>query len=177
MKNKVSEAKMKKLTTAFCVVMVLLCAGLLIGKFVLNPYTVVGDSMNPAYINGEIVSTVKFDIAKTELHIDDVIVLKSTISKKHLVKRVVGVAGDQLQIIDGRLYRNGMMVDDGLPRMNTGGMLEELTRVPEGHVVVLGDNRTYSQDSREIGAIPLENVLAVVEGKIITKQAAEAGGH
>ena len=177
MKGKtVKEKRFNTITTIFCVVTVLLCVGLILGKIILNPYTVVGDSMSPSYIDGEIVCTEKYT-AEKKLQIDDVIVLKSTISNKHLIKRVAGLPGDRLQVLDGRLFRNGTLVMDGFPRMNTGGILEEMVCVPEGHVFVLGDNRNYSQDSREIGMIPLENVFAIVTGKIISKRAAEARGH
>ena len=83
------------------------------------------------------------------------------------VKRVIGVAGDQITIEDGVLYINGEAQEE--PYVNplkpyTTGDISIV--VPEGHVFCLGDNRGASWDSEEFGAIPLEKVEGTANFRI-----------
>lgn len=83
------------------------------------------------------------------------------IEKNVLIKRVVGVYGDIIDISDGYLYVNGQQVREEaytqgktLPSLNLIYPLE----VPKDKVFVLGDNRENSLDSRDIGLIDVESL-------------------
>ena len=80
---------------------------------------------------------------------------------KNLLKRVIGLPGDLIEIKNGVVFRNGKVIDDYAIEYkdNTTNLS---TKVSEGHLFVLGDNRTNSLDSRIIGEVPLENVLGKV---------------
>ncbi len=80
------------------------------------------------------------------------------------IKRVIGEPGDLLEYIDGKIYRNGKALEEDYIKE---GMLFpfETIEVPKDHVFVMGDNRNYSHDSRDIGPIPIENIL----GKVLFK--------
>ncbi|WP_119070243.1 signal peptidase I [Rubrobacter indicoceani] len=79
--------------------------------------------------------------------------------RQDLIKRVVGVAGDEIRVQNGRLFVNGELQNE--PYVNTemrdtsfyGPFI-----VPEGHVFMMGDNRANSQDSRVFGPVPQENI-------------------
>lgn len=75
------------------------------------------------------------------------------------IKRVIGVPGDIVDIIDGAVFINGEKLYEpyakGFTYPNGGTYPKE---VPEGFVYVLGDNRRVSRDSREIGFIPINNI-------------------
>jgi signal peptidase I len=75
-----------------------------------------------------------------------------------LIKRVVAVGGDQVEVRDGRLWRNGEAVD---PDWSCGPMAYSLAplRVPPGHLLVLGDNRNASLDSHLWGPLPDSRVI------------------
>jgi signal peptidase I len=75
-----------------------------------------------------------------------------------LIKRVVAVGGDAVEVRDGRLWRNGVAID---PDWTTAPMDYTLPplRVPEGHLMVLGDNRNASLDSHLWGPLPYEGVI------------------
>ncbi len=73
------------------------------------------------------------------------------------IKRVVGVGGDTVELRDGALYVNGepYEADYEYVQDNDNGKWE----VPEGTVMVMGDNRPNSNDSRRWGFVPLQAVI------------------
>lgn len=75
-----------------------------------------------------------------------------------LIKRVVAVGGDQVEVREGRLWRNGTAIE---PDWSPAPMSYSLppTRVPAGHLLVLGDNRNASLDSHLWGPLPAEKVI------------------
>jgi len=90
----------------------------------------------------------------------DIIVFESPNGEIYLVKRVVGVPGDRIEVVRGTLYVNEERWEEPylnreLPDTNSYGPVT----VPEGHVFVMGDNRADSADSRYvIGPVPLEHI-------------------
>lgn len=84
--------------------------------------------------------------------------------KTDLIKRVVGLAHDKVEIKEGRLYLNDHPLDEPYLQepifQNYGPII-----VKEGHVFMLGDNRNDSKDSRYLGVgqIPLENLVGRAE--------------
>ena len=88
---------------------------------------------------------------------------------EHLVKRVVGIAGDKIKCCDadGNIVVNGMSIKEPQIQAPTDQVQFEIT-VPPGYVFVMGDNRGNSRDSRYHlengvnGAVPLKSVLGRV---------------
>ncbi len=86
--------------------------------------------------------------------------------RTRLVKRVIGVPGDVIDIHDGDVYVNGELLDEPYVTDLTFERVEEYPLVvEEGYYFVMGDNRDVSKDSRHFGTIPKENI----EGKAIIR--------
>lgn len=87
------------------------------------------------------------------------------IEKNNLIKRVIGVYGDIINIQNGYIYINGQLQEEqyanGLTK--AGSNLSYPVEIPEGKVFVLGDNRENSLDSRDLGFID----LIQIKGKAI----------
>ncbi|MBP7175950.1 MAG: signal peptidase I [Thermoclostridium sp.] len=81
-----------------------------------------------------------------------------------LIKRVIALAGDKVDIRNGAVYVNDILLDEPYVKGSTPGMaLEYPIEVPEGYIFVMGDNRENSLDSRSFGPISLNSV----EGKAV----------
>jgi signal peptidase I len=75
-----------------------------------------------------------------------------------LIKRVIGLPGETVEIRSGAVYIDGRKLDEPyLTQATTGHMPPTL--VPEESVFVMGDNRQQSNDSRYFGPVPLENLI------------------
>ncbi|MGV3618033.1 MAG: signal peptidase I [Fimbriimonas sp.] len=118
-----------------------------------RPLVFVGESMSPTYHSGEYVVTVANDGV---LQRGDVVVVE--MPDGPIVKRVSHLAGDEMtQLkVDGEWTDMIEMVMP--PSGKFDGKRYRKVRIPEGHVYVLGDNRTISLDSRVFGAVPLTKI-------------------
>jgi signal peptidase I len=84
-----------------------------------------------------------------------------------MVKRVVGLGGDEIGIEDGELVVNGHIVYE--PYVNhrlLDGVYFGPVTVPAGYVFVMGDNRSNSTDSRSFGPVPRGAVLGRVDFRL-----------
>jgi len=88
----------------------------------------------------------------------DVVVLRVTEDSELLIKRVIGLPGDRVEIRGGQVFINGRRLSEPYLTQPTYGDYGPVD-VPPLHIFVLGDNRGFSNDSRTFGPIPLEQVV------------------
>jgi signal peptidase I len=79
-------------------------------------------------------------------------------AREALIKRIIAVEGDQVEVKDGRLYVNGGVADEPFTAEPAEYQFGPVT-VPPGHVLVLGDNRNHSLDGHIWGFLPKGNVI------------------
>lgn len=132
---------------------------LAVNLFLAQPRTVHGESMEPNLHEQQrvIVDLVTYHFRAPER--GEIIVLKLPNSHTDpLIKRVVGLPGDTIEITNGKVYVNdALLVEPYLNQDTPGQVTRQL--VPEEHVFVLGDNRGSSNDSRYFGVVPFEDIL------------------
>lgn len=112
---------------------------------------VVGTSMTPTLENGDQLIVEKVSYYFTEPQRYDIIVFPYPEDpKKHYIKRIIGLPGETVQIIDGYVYINGELLDEhyGNEVMNNAGVASEPVVLGDDEYFVLGDNRNNSEDSR-----------------------------
>ena len=78
--------------------------------------------------------------------------------RRILLKRVIGLPGDTVALVRGKVFVNGVAAE-GYPDPPGDGEDLAPTAVPEGSIYVLGDNRAQSDDSRAFGPVPVESVI------------------
>ena len=128
--------------------------------FVLEAFRIPSESMVPTLEVGDRVFVNKFIYRFTEPERGDIVVFESVNGgEEDLIKRVVALPGDEIQVRSGTLLVNGEEQEE--PYLNKelpfNGSYEP-TKVPEGEVFVMGDNRANSADSRVFGPLPVENI-------------------
>lgn len=140
----------------------------IIRTFFFSPTIVDGESMMSTLKDGEflIVNKIVFRIGEPKR--GDIIIFHAT-EKKDYIKRVIGVAGDRIEMRDDQLYVNGELVPEPYLDENKeywykteGTAFTQdfvVDRVPDNSVYVLGDNRRNSTDSRILKAISLDRVI------------------
>lgn len=135
--------------------------------FLFRPFQVSGNSMFPTYKDGEYtLTTVKLLLNTSSLKRGDVIVFESpTNQERDFIKRIIGLPGDQISIINGFIYVNNKKLDESayLAPNVTSGIIrfttDQTITVPLNNFFVLGDNRPGSSDSREWGFVSKDKII------------------
>ncbi|MFD2615106.1 signal peptidase I [Paenibacillus gansuensis] len=128
--------------------------------FVFNLSTVLGHSMEPTLKEKEWLFVNKMVYLWDGPDRGDVVILTDPAptdpDKKYLVKRVIGVPGDRVEITKHRVLVNGKPLAEGYTDTKVEGDDVEAVVVPEGAYYVMGDNRHLysSKDSRFFGPVP-----------------------
>lgn len=94
----------------------------------------------------------------------DIVIISGPESKVRLVKRIVGLPGDQIDIREGKVYLNEELINEPYVKGQTlSGGIAFPYKVEQGQLFVMGDNREHSQDSRVLGPIAMSSI----EGKVV----------
>ncbi len=123
-----------------------LIAILIVLSFIFNStssfYLTIGDSMAPSKKNFEVGLVDKFFHDETLPYYGEVIVFYDYSDNEFLIKRVIGLPGDTIQIIDGWIFKNGDIYIDEFSHINiTDGMSMHPWILGEKEYWVIGDNR------------------------------------
>lgn len=141
-------------------------AVLAIRIFIFDPIRVEGPSMNDTLCDGEIVVLNKFKYRKSDIDRYDIVVVKS--NGKKIIKRVIGLPNEKIEIKNNKVYANGIELDNSFTSSETNDFSIKdlgLTKIPGNSYLVLGDNRWVSADSRDpkVGTIKKEDIVGKAE--------------
>jgi signal peptidase I len=123
--------------------------------FLYQPVKVEGTSMMPSLDDQEHIFINKFVYSIEPIQRGDIVVFRYPRDPaKSFIKRVIGVAGDHVRIIDGHVILNGkMLIEDYVPMTYEDERSYPEVVVPAGSYFVLGDHRSLSNDSRDFGPV------------------------
>lgn len=160
LKSEIEQAKRGyKILVVFILFIVLILS---VKHFLIENVTVSGKSMEPTFSTGDVVLAKKFDLSLERF---DIVIVGG--DEKNLIKRIIGMPNERIQISDGLVYINGALLDTDIcsDLIQDGGCADEEVQLAEDEYFVLGDNRNASSDSRDFGAVKREQI----DGKVIVR--------
>lgn len=145
-----------RLLSAYAVVAAI---AVLVFRTVLILAIVPSGSMEDTIMSGDLVVGTRLDADDISRY--DIMIFESPDEDVYYIKRVIGLPGEIIEVREGKVYADGVELDDSfLPEeMDTSG--DGTYVVPEGCYFMLGDNRNNSNDSRfwDTPYVPLENFI------------------
>ena len=161
-------------------VMGTLLIGLLLRSFVVQSYEIPSESMLPTLENGNRVVVNRLSYQLGEVERGQVVVFDrppSLDGENDLIKRVIGLPGETIRLVDTNVYIEGLRVIEPYLLVSEStrskgpipGCAQPLADanqcvIPEGHVFVMGDNRRGSADSREFGPVGIDTIVGRAVG-------------
>ncbi|NLA10799.1 MAG: signal peptidase I [Firmicutes bacterium] len=134
---------------------------LLVRFFVCEFFIVEGGSMYPTLEDGYRLIVDKISYRFTEPDYGDIVIFDSRIAARPFIKRVVGTGGDTVEIRDGKVYRNEILVDEPYLMGHSDHQNYGPVKIPPGNYFLMGDYRRNSKDSRDplIGFVAGERIM------------------
>lgn len=161
-------SKARSLASWIVVIALAVAAALCVRLFIVAPYSIPSGSMEETLMPGDYILAERLTYGSSDPQVGDIVTFKDPDDpSKTLIKRVIATEGQTVELNRGRVMVDGALVDEpytegkpGFPIETKDGdsQVEYPYTVPEGHIWVMGDNRTNSIDSRAYGAVPIENV-------------------
>lgn len=143
-------AKKKEIAEWIVSIVVGVVVAVFINQFILINAKVPSASMENNIMTGDRLFGYRLAYINDEPQRGDIVIFKYPDDERQLfIKRVIGLPGDTVTIIDGKVY-----INDSEEALNEPYIAQEMIgsfgpyNVPEGHYFMLGDNRNYSRDSR-----------------------------
>jgi signal peptidase I len=132
---------------------------LLINLFLAQATQVLGQSMEPTLHTSQrvVVEKVTYRFFHGPRR-GDIVVIDMPDQDEMLIKRVIGLPGETIELRGGQVYIDGEPLEEPWGASSAGGNYAPKD-VPPLHVFVLGDNRGASNDSRNFGPTPIEHIL------------------
>lgn len=148
---------------AFIIALIL---ALIIRSFFFSPIIVDGPSMQPTLYDRDQMIVNKFIYHFKDPERFDIVIFHAS-EDKDFIKRVIGLPGEHVMVKDNVLYIDGEEVEqpflEGHDIVTNDFTLEMLPGghevIPEGYVLVLGDNRSNSTDSRSLGLVKIDQIV------------------
>lgn len=148
----------------FIIYIIIIILVILIRTFLVTPVKVTGSSMDDTLSDGEIMVLNKIAYKTNAIRRFDIVVVKKGDSR--IIKRVIGLPNESLEYKNNILYINNKEIEEPYTRKKTNDFnITSLgyKTIPDKCYIVMGDNRTVSLDSRELGCIREKDILGRAE--------------
>lgn len=159
--------KMKNFFKEWGPYLIIIIVVVFIRSYIITPVVVRGDSMDDTLKDGEVLFLSKINYRFKEINNFDIVVVKD-LDGDFIIKRIIGVPGDNVWYKDNILYINGDVQEEVFTEDETEDFtLDDICEIndiscdgeiPQGMYLVLGDNRDVSADSRVKGLIKREQI-------------------
>lgn len=124
------------------------------------------ESMEGTIKKGDLMISTCYDVGADDLKRYDILIFTPPDrSDQTYVKRLIGLPGETIKVSNGKVYADGIELDDSFVDSNMNNLGDGVFNVPEGCYFFLGDNRDNSNDSRfwVEKFVPLDNILSKVK--------------
>ena len=159
---------MKTVLSIMLMIVIVAAITVFLRLFVFVPYEIPSGSMEETIMTGDMVFSEKVSYYFREPQRGDIVTFDDPeVDGRTLIKRVIAVGGQTVDLQNGKVVVDGVALDEPytsgkeshpLSRTAAGVDITYPYTVPDGSIWVMGDNRTSSQDSRYFGAIPKNTV-------------------
>ena len=154
------ESSIKKNIKEIINYLIIIIIVILIRTYIATPIKVNGTSMNDTLNHKDTMILNKLDVKLNELKRFDIVVIET--GDTYLIKRIIGLPGENIEYKEGKLYINGKKINDPYYKNeNTNDF--DVVKIPKNHYFVMGDNRSNSIDSRIIGVINKKNITGTTK--------------
>ena len=127
------------------------------------PLRINGRSMEPTFSSRDRVVISRMQVFFNSISADDVVVCKIIEEGEEIVilKRIVAVPGDKVEIIEGKVFINSKLLQEDYVYFDSDFYLDEVV-LGDKQYFLMGDNRELSIDSRHVGSVNAENIIGRV---------------
>lgn len=136
---------------------------LLLFIYLFSPYKVTGSSMSPVLNNGDKVLVTNSFLTGDIGRFDIVVTKPSSTNRRKLIKRVIGLPGEFIEIRNGDVIINNKLLTESFLREKGDVIFRSvnmrLEHIPHDHYFLLGDHRVKSSDSRNFGPLHRNNIM------------------
>lgn len=155
----------------------------IINYFMFSIVKVDGGSMENTLISGEKLILNRAVMFVSEPKVGDIVVVQMqkgsfswipaiSMGEVNYIKRLIGVEGDMIDIHGGKVYRNGVELQEDYIKekgktKRGGSSITYPLEIPEGMVFVMGDNRNHSYDGREFGLLEKDKLLGTTSVRLV----------
>ena len=156
--------KIKRIFTyVILIAVILMLVALIVDKYFFSVIKIEGNSMQRTFYEGDKILVKKFNIDAEDIKQDDIIYFQGE-DNRFYVKRVIGLPGDIVEVINNKIFINGKQkIEDYTRGDETQVYDQDKWFVGENEFFVLGDNRyrDLSKDSRLFGTININQIKGV----------------